>query len=297
MRFALALVAVVLAAAPVAAFAHATDTGCGGPVAIAAGSPLAMPPPDAQDLVLGACWGAIRPGALMSKPVGCTMNWVLKDESGGLYVGTAGHCTSHLGQTVGVAGVGDVGPVVFRMNGGVGYDFALIRIDPALHDRVDPTLCRWGGPTHEPTFADSPIENPRWLGPDPIVNGPLLHYGWGANTNEHEATRARAGYAVGLSERSLVLAGNYNPGDSGSPVMFADGAPAGIVTHSMLVDPPGVESPLDGSELVRDRPRLGAGLGYATRFDFAVASAGAAIGQELSLVTSAGPLLSPLIDR
>lgn len=292
----LALALALLAIAVPASLAVGERSGeCQGAVPVDAGALMLDHDIVDQLTPMTACVGKIQPGASMHW---CTLNWVVADETGALYIGTAGHCAAK-GWRISAAGVGTFGTVVYSINKGVGNDYALIKIDESKYPLVSPTLCHWGGPLGAATYAGDVnlreiLGFPAWLGGGLKGVGvaaetpALLHYGWGVGTNQHEATRARVGAAAASTGPGLVLHGNYNPGDSGSPVMFADGNVAGVVTHSFLVDPaPVAPGPREGPPLaVVDQPSTGAGLGFATRFDHALALAEAATGHDFTLVTS-----------
>ena len=118
-----------------------------------------------------ASQAAIRPGAqLVSETGGCTANFVFTGGSE-VYLGSAAHCTATgssvdgcanpslaPGALVDVEGAeypatlaysswhamqvgGEADPDTCRYN-----DFALLRLDPRDHDRVNPTVPEWGGP-------------------------------------------------------------------------------------------------------------------------------------------------------
>lgn len=216
--------------------------------------------PGEPDPELDACFGKIQPGARMTSPAGCTMNWVVRDSAGALYIGTAGHCVG-TGATVSVWGVGPIGKVAWRMCCGSGNDFALVKIDPALYDRVDPTLCEWGGPS-------------AMGAPDGRGEG-LLVYGFGLIYGENQVTRARAGVSYSQPPSYLQYVGMMQPGDSGAPVMTADGEAAGIHVMSTL-----------SAVVVRVDPSFK----IATRLDWGLDQAGQALGTEFTLVTSDVPV-------
>lgn len=288
--------ALLALAFPAALAARAHDPACAGAIPVDARALLLEHDLVDQLTPMTACIGKIQPGASMHW---CTLNWVVKDEAGALYIGTAGHCAAK-GWRISALGVGEFGTVVYSINAGVGNDYALIRIDPSRYHLVDPTLCHWGGPTGEALWSPGvnvreALGTPAWLGgglkgvgvaAEPLA---VLQYGWGVGTNDHEATRARVGASVATTGPGLVLHGNYNPGDSGSPAMFANGHVAGVITHSLLVDPPAaaVPDPNGGDPTVLiDRPSTGMGLGLGTRFDRALALVEAATGHDFTLVTS-----------
>lgn len=210
------------------------------------------------------CTGQIRPGAQQSN--GCTLSWILRDQNGALYQTTAGHCTSSVGQNIGASGVGTIGQVVWRVNGGVGNDMAVIRIDPARYSLVDPTLCHWGGP--------SGIATPPDTGTAGTKHDSMLHYGWGVMWSGQE-TRARAGYISGpapgaslptmqgsgwFSDGSVRMKGFTDGGDSGSPMMLKSGLAAGVHTHRLDAAPNGYGFKA-ATRLDMMLPRVEAGLG------------------------------------
>lgn len=218
------------------------------------------------------CMGKLRPGAqlIINNAALCTANWVYRDEAGALYLGTAGHCAVP-GDVVASPGVASkIGDVAFSTgNGGVGNDFALIRIDPALYSIVTPTMCHWGGPvavSQDSDFALAP-------------GFPVLHYGWGLGLGQAgPATRPRAGFTQGrtMSEASFVAEILIGPGDSGSAIQLSSGRVVGIVTHGLILPQPA--------------PNVGAGLGLGTRVQHGLALAGQATGHTYSVLFSAVPV-------
>ncbi len=220
-----------------------------------------------------ACWGRIQPGARMTSPAGCTMNWVFRDETGALYVGTAGHCigaTGSNGRSVSLWGTGVIGTSAFNVNAGIGRDFGLVRIDPAKYGIVDPTLCHWGGPSSVAAFTPT--------GGIASDTRPVLQYGFGVVFNTAAVSRARVHEMQGVSSSSFGLEGTISSGDSGSPVMLTDGSAAGVVTHGIVGVP--------GAFVI--------GPGYAGRIDRALELAEASTGHDFTLVTSPRPVAFPL---
>lgn len=264
-RFLLALVLPLLAF-PAVALAHGAPA-CRGVVPLSAATLEGLGLADALEgeSDLHACFGKIQPGARMNSPAGCTFSFVLRDATGQLYISTAGHCLGRVGRSVSAGGVGAFGTSVFVVNAGVGRDFGLVRIDPAKYSFVDPTLCHWGGPSKLAEFPAGPVT----ANPEDRV---LLQYGWGYAT-QNAATRARIQYADSWGATYVSLTGLVSGGDSGSATMFADGGAAGVVTHATFGAPTGALGP-----------------GYATRLDHGIALAEAALGVDLSLVTSAVPV-------
>jgi hypothetical protein len=221
------------------------------------------------------CVGQIRPGAQQSN--GCTLSWIFTDQNGAYYQTTAGHCTSSVGQSIGATGVGTIGSVVYRVNAGVGNDIALIRINPALYNLVNPTLCHWGGPVGMATPQDAGTAGTQHDG--------MLHYGWGVMWRDQE-TRARAGYipnqAQGppaptmtgtgwFQDGSVRMKGFTDGGDSGSPMMLKGGLAAGVHTHRL------------------DSAPNGYGVKAASRLDIHVPRIEAALGLDLT-IANGGPV-------
>lgn len=226
-----------------------------------------------QDLGLAAaeqpesvepCEGLIRPGArlVIGGTVLCTANWVVRDAAGALYLGTAGHCLPTLeARDIVVPGLGDIGdPAYTTGSGGVGRDFALVRIDPRLYAQVSPTLCHWGGPQGMAEPGDGAAGQQV-----------VAHYGWGTAYGAIAETRARLGAlpSFGWQQEHLTWFGATNPGDSGAPLLGHDGKALGLHTHASA-----------GSA-----PWAGPGMKYGTRLDAALQRAGEALGP-LDLVDS-----------
>lgn len=210
------------------------------------------------------CTGKVRPGAplIINDAFGCTLAWILRDDAGALYATTAGHCVpDYASDRLVVPGVGDIGDPVFLMHGGLGEDFALIRLDPAVHARVEPSLCHWGGAQAVGTDLD----------PDIVVGAPVLHHGFGYVWGQNEATRARAGTLVaGGGFHHSLWEGLVGPGDSGSPLETATGKVVGVITHTVFAPSPA--------------PPVGLVLSAATRLSYAMEQAEAALGVDLELV-------------
>jgi hypothetical protein len=168
----------------------------------------------------------IRPGAwLQIGLANCTASFVVRDPAGALYITTAGHCTSGPGQRASIKdgtlvgalnGIREFGTVA--ANWPLGFDAALIRIDPAEYANVNPTMTGWGGPTGMLTGTPS----------DPLV---VRHYGWGWVTWYDFASRCRSGVAdiASWDSNTWWYVSVGGGGDSGSAVMTADGLAMGIL--------------------------------------------------------------------
>lgn len=252
-------------AVPAAALARATRVPVAFDVLAQAPVPLdAGPTPSVDDV---RCLGQIRPGAHMTN--GCTLSFLYTDGAN-VYASTAGHCIGP-GNNAGVEGIGVVGPAVFSTgSGGVGNDFALIRINDNVLDRVNPEMCFWAGPTRGFTGAT-------------ITGAVLVHAGHGQFINLQlglpPRPRAYAGNAWGAT--SFTWVGGAINGDSGSairvgvsanepapaPETHQDGAALGVVTHAV--------------GFVVGTPTLG----FGTRWDHGLDLAAAAGFADLQLLT------------
>lgn len=204
----------------------------------------------------------IRPGARLVAPYDCTLNFVFRDGEGRLYVGTAGHCTDHVGQRVSARGAPDMGEVVYRRAPGHA-DFALLRIDVEDERLVSPRVCGVGGPTD--------------AAPDVVANGTQAHvYGQAYGVREAGAARGRDG--VLTDWRDDVWKGLFasSTGDSGAPVLLATGEAAGHLT--MLQG---------GFAVFPARPPTTWFPNFAgPRLSHAMATAEAATGLDLELMTA-----------
>ena len=253
------------------------------PVAMAASSPVFDHPAVAATGSLGAdlvpctelaptdgglaitCPPAIRPGARMTSPAGCTMNFVVTD---GIdhFIGTAAHCVAP-DDIVHVAGVGRIGRVALE---GPNGDWAFVRIDADKLGLVDPTMCRFGGP-HAGLDGKTVRE--------PLPGDVLLHYGHGWVAGSQEPTRGRAAATVlpwAFYGHEFVFLGSAAGGDSGSPVRFATGEAAGILVGILAPGP--------------DVTQAAAVVTVATKFGHAMADLSAFLGREVTVVLGEPPL-------
>ena len=198
----------------------------------------------------------MRPGAAVISPIGlCTLNFVFRGSDGGRYVGTAGHCLLE-GSDVHQAVFGaDTGPVALDGTGTrIGTfayaaldnerDFALVRLDPGV--AASPEACGFGGPTILDTAPVPPLTS--------------LHYvAQGSFTRESVPSRMQ----LTLSEDALSVTslGLASPGDSGGPVVRADGRAVGI----LVATGPGLPLALLGAGLVSYTVKLAPQVDLATR--------------------------------
>ncbi len=238
----------------------------------------ALPLPDATDPVHGypvevrgerfvplqglptvpqACSLRISPGVGIGiGNAGCSANFIFRDQLDRLYFGTAGHC-GLTGARVSVSGLGPSGTIVYRISQGVGSDFALVAVDLDKYSKVNPAMCRWGGPTTETQG-----------GP-----GLVYHYGNPVVYGQHHFTEARVGYSPsGGGVNSFSFSGAVASGDSGSGAEMATGNALGVVTHTNLGTPIGIAHSAPSA--------------FGTTVGRAMALAEAATGLDLELVTA-----------
>lgn len=162
----------------------------------------------------------IRPGGLMSAPVGCTFNFVFESTTDDtLYIGTAGHCVNE-GSRVSAEGVGEFGTVVFSVADGFGADFALIRIDDDRTDEVSPTVATWGGPVAVDDGDSLPGET-------------LYETGWGIATDARKETRNRVHVENAQTMGFVSWDGVGSGGDSGAPILDSEGEALAVHTHGL----------------------------------------------------------------
>jgi hypothetical protein len=169
----------------------------------------------------GLAFTGIRPGSWILFPAGCTTNFVF---GGGTSIGTAGHCANVGEEVTIVAAPGvlmNIGTVSLSRNNGIGDDFALINIYPAMQQYVNPSMTHWAGPTGaaEPRFGDA-----------------VVHSGHGLVIGTGGTPRAGLVTYVGPGDGGSAFGwdGAAAPGDSGSAVRNATGAAAGNLTHLVV---------------------------------------------------------------
>ncbi|MEA2704433.1 MAG: hypothetical protein QOD63_2378 [Actinomycetota bacterium] len=198
----------------------------------------------------------VRPGAAIVSPIGlCTLNFLFQGSDGSDYIGTAGHCLLE-GSDVRQAVFGPgTGPLALDGAGArIGTfayaaldnerDFSLIRLDPGVS--ASPEACGFGGPTSLDT------------GPIPPLTS--LHYvAQGSFTGDLAPARTQ----LTLSEDALSVTslGLASPGDSGGPVVRADGRAAGI----LVATGPGLPLALLGAGVVSYTMKLAPQVDLASR--------------------------------
>lgn len=202
----------------------------------------------AEERLNTECPGYQSPGVgaagCIVAPYGCTANFIFSG-GGSYYVGTAGHCSDSVGDTVTMqvdpTTLADVGTVVMRTNhppgdGVPGDDFSLVRLDPAVVTAwgVNPAIPVVGGPNGVYTGC----------GPEAV-----LHYGHGYVVAVGQG-KPSAGLATNWYDDGYGWTGFGLPGDSGSPVVTSSGQGAGNFTH-LIVDTRYPGSDLAGTRLTK----------------------------------------------
>jgi hypothetical protein len=199
-----------------------------------------VPIPEGVDYdTSGLAFTGIRPGAWIIAPAGCTTNFVFGSPSD-YYIGTAGHCADVGDEVTLIAAPGvlmNIGTTVKSVNNGIGNDFALIDVRPAMEQYVNPSMTYFGGPTG----AGSPQ-------PQDVVE----HAGHGLVIGTGGTPRAGVVVYRGNGDGGDAFAwvGAASPGDSGSAVRLADGRAAGDLTH-IVVGGPYVPGDVAGTTIAR----------------------------------------------
>jgi hypothetical protein len=194
--------------------------------------------------------GVAAAGCIVA-PAGCTANFVFTDGTS-RYIGTARHCVDSIGQevtmqvdTTTLAVVGTVSHMTSG-EGEPGNDWALVRIDPAVAAKwgVDPAVPVVGGPNG--IFTGCDVQAVKYYG-----------HGYGVLVAQG---KPEFGIATNWYDDGYGWTGFGAPGDSGSPVLTADGRAAGNFTH-LIVDIGGYPgSTTAGMRITRALQRFGVSL-------------------------------------
>lgn len=170
--------------------------------------------------------GTIQPGDAISTSVGgCTVNFVF-DGGGKVYIGTAAHCVSKLGEKVfSVVGGGcnDFGTVAYIGDAdSTARDFALIEVRSDCESKVSAAV---KGHPQYPTGSTTYQETT--LGDAVQFSGYGLGFGFTAVTQEE-----RVGVFQSDNAHSYQLSGPTNFGDSGGPIVHVStGEALGIISR------------------------------------------------------------------
>ncbi|HUS23466.1 MAG TPA: hypothetical protein VM369_00835 [Candidatus Binatia bacterium] len=182
----------------------------------------------------------IRPGSWMVEPYACTLGWLFRKD-GALAASTAGHCVDRVGDRVviltrapdtGDAVLLDIGVVIERHAGGIGDDFALIEIRPALRRWADAAAAVVGGPCGE--YRQERAQT-------------VVYYGHGVGTKGGEP---QSGAAARWRTQAFGWDTHSVSGDSGSPVRLTDFSAAGLLTH-VVTDDGGAPSFVAGTRIAQ----------------------------------------------
>jgi hypothetical protein len=173
----------------------------------------------------------IRPGSWMLFPAGCTLNFVFGGDG---FIGTAGHCAEVGDEVTIVAAPGvlmNIGTTVRSVDGGIGNDFALIDVSPAMEQFVNPSMAIIAGPTGQKA---------------PVLGDAILHVGHGLVIGTGGTTRPGVvtypNFPVVSDEfgqnqgdtNAYGWNGAVSPGDSGSGARAVSGEAVGNVTHLVV---------------------------------------------------------------
>lgn len=197
------------------------------------------PHPLGLDAVLGSPPATIQPGDRVSTPPGaCTLNFVYDgtgSQAGKVFIGTAAHCFTALGQRASADGLGPFGTLRYIgdysaantgtfENGipGRQTDFSLIEVDAAFEDLVLPEV---RGHPGLPSGGVLPAGG--------LVTGDRLDFsGYGLGFEYTQTTREeRSGVYVLRSGNNWQGVGPIISGDSGGPVLHESGKAAGVATY------------------------------------------------------------------
>jgi hypothetical protein len=215
-----------------------------------------------------AATATIHPGVMVESPVGqCTANFVFGDGDT-LYLGQAAHCTGKgsasdtdgcksdslpIGTPIKIQGASQPGTLVYNSwltmrdkgesdaNTCAYNDFALVKIDSADNDKVNPTVPVFGGPTGVRDVglpAGSPVYS---------YQNSSLRQGLGLLAPKEGLNLGDNG--GGYTHEVATISPGV-PGDSGSGFMDADGKAFGILSTLNLEPAPGTNGVGDlGKEL------------------------------------------------
>lgn len=147
----------------------------------------------------------------------CTANFLFSGPlNRTLYLGTAGHCIGEDATEVELTANATHTAEVAWSQDNASMDFALLALDEDYREQVHPSVLHWGGPedvAREATLGD-----------------PLVAYGSSPNRGGYDETSPMEGYLEQrCAERWFAQLPGYGPGDSGSPVLTADGEALGIL--------------------------------------------------------------------
>ena len=215
------------------------------------GVPLAGP--SALDVcpgVVGFSEGGVGVGTCLVYPYGCTANFIYYSGSGPApqtsdgneYLGSAGHCSDHVGDVVyGAISTPGVGPSIARIGtvskrieeykGSRVYDVEAIKIDPGYK-----------------LYPASPVGGPNGVYDGCAVGTPLKYFGHGYEVAVAQG-KPEGGISTHWFDDGYGWAGPAFGGDSGSGVLTADGLAAGDLTATIIYSPPYVPGETVGARM------------------------------------------------
>ena len=216
-----------------------------------------------------AAQATITPGVqTYTEGAQCTANFVFTDGAD-VFIGQAAHCSglgsstetngcladSHpLGTPVEIRGASRPGVMVYnswltmqdvgetRDEVCFNNDFALIRIDPADHGKVNPSIPRWGGPVGLNTDGTASLED-------------VYSYGNSSLRFGFQPTSPKTGYSLGSTDggwtHPLYTATPGIPGDSGSAFLDAQGNAFGVLSTLAIAPLPASNNASDLARCLR----------------------------------------------
>jgi hypothetical protein len=177
----------------------------------------------------------------------CTSNFVFTDGAGAVYIGQSAHCAGTggatetdgclagslpLGTAVEVDGASQPGTLAYSSwltmqarsesdSSTCGHnDFALVKLDPADYDSVNPSIPSWGGPTS--------------IGATTGFGDKVYSYGNSSLRFGATALSPKEGYSLGQDSNGwnhqVYTVTPGIPGDSGSAFLSSDGAALGTLS-------------------------------------------------------------------
>lgn len=190
----------------------------------------------------------IRPGVITLTGEGiCTSNFVFNDQNGNVFLGQAAHCSSTapnsdlngcttsslpVGTSVRVSGASKPGVMVYNSwrtmqerkepnaDTCLYNDFALVKLDPADRDRVNPSVPYWGGPS----------------GIAPSSGNGARAFGYGNFLDRDRAFKPESLSGVSLAQTGggwshvLDLTPSGTSGDSGAGILDDQGRAFGVLS-------------------------------------------------------------------
>lgn len=239
----------------------------------------AGPPATADGLPSQGATSTIQPGDPLVGGDGepyCTLNYVFdSDTNDSVYVATAGHCVSGVGERLHTRGHPGFGTVAFVGGQGVTEDYALIEVQGEARSSV---VADVRGHPGTPTSVATPGNT--------TTGQPVTMSGWGWGANLIDTTReTRAGIVVGHAGALVRVLAPGTPGDSGGPWTLMSGPALGILSQAgASYGVHGHDVPTPGEDATVPLPSAYAG--YRGPSILALLDGAAAAGYDVSLRTA-----------